>query len=83
MLTIPKGRQHDGESSVDAALRELREETGIVLNPSHLTIPYVDRYIGTDGNTYTTYIYGAFLKERPTINLSSEFSSYTWISLVE
>jgi 8-oxo-dGTP pyrophosphatase MutT (NUDIX family) len=34
---IPKGMGDPGESARDAALREAREETGLVLDPSRLT----------------------------------------------
>lgn len=33
---IPKGKMEDGETSVEAALRELKEETGIILKPEQL-----------------------------------------------
>lgn len=42
---IPKGVRDDGETSVDAALRELREEAGIALNQSQLRDAGVNRYL--------------------------------------
>lgn len=79
-ITIPKGRADDGERSVSAALRELHEETGITLQEEDLCGPIIEAFIGTDGNMYTTYIYAAFLKERPTVTLGYEFNGYAWLS---
>jgi putative (di)nucleoside polyphosphate hydrolase len=42
---IPKGLRDAGESSVDAALRELREETGLVLNAQQLRDLGVYQYL--------------------------------------
>lgn len=35
--SIPKGEYHDGEDALDAAVRELQEETGAVVDPGGLT----------------------------------------------
>lgn len=42
---IPKGLRDAGESSIDAALRELREETGLVLNAQQLRDLGVHQYL--------------------------------------
>ena len=42
---IPKGLRDPGESSVNAALRELREETGLLLQPEQLQDLGVHRYL--------------------------------------
>ena len=42
---IPKGVRDDGETSIAAALRELREETGIELEDVHLQDLGVHRYL--------------------------------------
>jgi len=80
LLTIPKGRAEEGESSKDAACRELQEETGIELDSKALSLSATERYIGTDGNLYTTYIYAAFLDEYPKVTLGQEFKGYIWLS---
>jgi 8-oxo-dGTP pyrophosphatase MutT (NUDIX family) len=38
MYGIPAGRIYEGESEIDAAIRELHEETGLVVDPSDLTL---------------------------------------------
>ena len=42
---IPKGLRDPGESSVNAALRELRDETGLLLQPEQLQDLGVHRYL--------------------------------------
>jgi 8-oxo-dGTP pyrophosphatase MutT (NUDIX family) len=42
---IPKGVRDSGETSVDAALRELCEEAGIKLDASHVTDAGVHKYL--------------------------------------
>jgi ADP-ribose pyrophosphatase YjhB (NUDIX family) len=80
LLTIPKGRSEGKETSKEAALRELQEETGIELNIQDLSLCIIEKYIGTDGNMYITYIYAAFLNKRPKVTLGQEFKGYLWLS---
>lgn len=80
-LYIPKGRLSAGESSKDAAIRELREETGIIVHVDDLSGPTIDQYIGTDDNTYTTIVYRCDLPYEPNVTLSPEFEYYRWLPL--
>lgn len=79
-LCLPKGRAYRTETSVQAAIRELREETGISVTASMLTPPYVERQVGSNGSVYTTCVYAVYLRERPRITLSREFKGYMWLS---
>lgn len=59
---IPKGRKLDGESEIDAAFREFKEETNIDINLLHIELdrnPYIYSYIGTDGVRYKNTYYFA------------------------
>lgn len=80
LLVIPKGRAKHGESGPEAALRELEEEAGIKLQEKDLSFLYVDRCMGTDGNLYTTFVYSAFVEERPVIKLEGGFKGYLWLA---
>lgn len=81
MLTIPKGQVMGDESSTDAAIRELHEETGICLTSHDLCDMYMDISIGTDSNTYVTYVYAVYMSEKPQICVEGMFQGYTWQSL--
>ncbi len=81
VLNVPKGRLSPGETSMQAAVRELHEETGIVIKVEQLEDVMVDKYLGTDGNVYVTYIYTVSLDHRPNVTLSPEFVSYKWLSI--
>ncbi len=56
---IPGGKQEVGESNLDAAIREIREECGVLLDPLHLHPIHVGPCYGKDGNNFwvTAYLY--------------------------
>lgn len=60
---FPKGRRGSFEGEFEAAMREFQEETGIRCADLRLmdVAPLVEKYLGTDGNTYKN-VY--FLMER-------------------
>jgi 8-oxo-dGTP pyrophosphatase MutT (NUDIX family) len=55
---IPKGGIEKGEEHIDAAIRELREETGIIVRPSDLDLEIqVANHFGKDGKVKSQLIY--------------------------
>ena len=55
---FPGGKVEPGESATLAAMRELREETGITVLPQNLHPIYAGLVVGTDGNHFfcTTFV---------------------------
>jgi 8-oxo-dGTP pyrophosphatase MutT (NUDIX family) len=58
-LGIPKGKIENGEEPIDAAVRELREETGIIIKASDLnpSPDVIDIYRGTTLSHQLIYFY--------------------------
>ena len=81
---IPGGKIEDCESSIDAATRELAEETGIVLRKEDLYF-FANYIVRREG--YLTYENICFftmpLKTRPIVRISIEHESYTWTRLAD
>jgi 8-oxo-dGTP diphosphatase len=58
LWSVPGGRIEDGESDADALVREVREETGLVVTPGRL-IGAVRRPSGTAGSVFDIRDYAA------------------------
>lgn len=52
--SLPSGRVEDGESDVDGAIRELREETGLVVTPQQARLVAGVDVVGRDGSVFLT-----------------------------
>lgn len=74
---LPGGTIEDGESSLEALLREVQEEIGLTISHDKAT----EIYSGTDYSTHSTH-YSLFitkLEKRPEVILSWEHVSYAWL----
>ncbi len=76
---LPGGSVEKGESTVDAVIREVEEETGIIVKSVE------ELYAGLDYSIHGTHksLFLARVGERPAVQLSWEHQSYEWISRAE
>ena len=74
---LPGGTLEDGESTLEAVVREVYEEIGVVVRENEVT----ELYAGTDYSKHDTHytLYIATVDRRPLITLSWEHSTYEWI----
>lgn len=74
--SFPKGGLEECESTLDAALRELKEETSVIVNKSqisNLDNPIVVTYENKKGTKYKTItLYTVYINNLSEINLDSE-----------
>lgn len=74
---IPGGIVEDGESMVEAMLREVVEEAGVEIDPGDVREVYSGSEYSKHGTQCTLYI--ARLNNRPEIVMSWEHSAYEWL----
>lgn len=74
---LPGGTVEDGESSLEALLREVQEEAGLTISRDKVK----EIYSGADNSAHGTHysLFIAKLDERPTVVLSWEHVSYAWL----
>lgn len=79
---VPGGKLEPNETPLQAGLRELYEETSIVLKSSELR--YVTKlYIRKNYLVYVYHMFAATLKEQPPVRLSAENDDYKWVTVSE
>lgn len=71
---LPGGHIDNQETSKTAILRELKEETNIIINDATFFTNY--KYMSGE----TSDIYYIILKEKPEVKISREHAQYKWVS---
>jgi len=78
---LPGGTVEKGEEPGNAVLREVAEETGIVLDKSRLKVLYTTTNL-LHGRSFPTMLYVAHIDiVAPEVNISWEHQSFEWASL--
>ena len=75
---LPGGTVEDGESTLVAMIREVREEIGVTIKPDVAHEVRTSLEYSKNSTYYSLYF--TQLTNRPKINLSWEHSSYEWVT---
>jgi ADP-ribose pyrophosphatase YjhB (NUDIX family) len=85
--SFPKGGIEEGESIIDAAIRELREETSVIINKSQISnieSPIVINYLNKKGTKYKSIsLYTVYINDISEIGLESEVISKEKLQIEE
>lgn len=83
LWTFPKGKEEEGETPIETALRELKEETGLVVDTPNEARPYPIEYTfvrdGTQIEKVTTYFVGYAIDRAHTLQ-EEEIIDAKWLA---
>lgn len=75
---LPGGKVEPNEELIECAIRELGEETGIVIADNNYLTPFTVRY----GSGYNKIIF-TITMNNPVVSLNWEHDDYQWVSYAE
>jgi 8-oxo-dGTP pyrophosphatase MutT (NUDIX family) len=81
---VVTGKIEDGETAINASIRELGEETGIYNYDGLYTIPYVASFFDPNIDKISLVpVFGIILMNKPVVTLSDEHQNYKWVNFEE
>lgn len=79
---LPGGLVDPGETEHDAVVREINEETGIVIDKKQLAMVYSStQFVANESKSVSKHLFTVRLVNNAEVKLSWEHSSYEWVSL--
>ncbi len=79
---LPGGLVDPGESELAAAVRELKEETGIIGDPQSVKLAYAKtKFYPGENKSVTKSLLILEMDTTPAVTLSWEHASYEWVSI--
>ena len=80
-LALPGGHIEEGEDPLGAAIREIKEETGVVVDPSRMQLKFVASHHHIDrGELFIVFGYVAELPEKPEQIKENGEGTAEWVS---
>ena len=75
---VPAGKVDDGEEILETMVREIREETGLVLPPSQISY-FGKVFVKYPEYDFVYHIFHTIIKQRPKVNINlKEHKDFLW-----
>lgn len=78
---LPGGTLEDGETLLETMLREVEEESGVIISRDDVQQVYSGNNYSAHGTHYALFVTN--VKSRPDLKMSWEHSSFKWLDLSE